>query len=191
MPPKCSRKERSRGFSNRSSVDAVMSGRRCVFLGESKSTLFWLPKVDAIRNHWLRFVYNTTAQPKCSNLCNAFYARQFREPSRVQGWLCTKAISKKKKGKFRLCYDNLALLNQQLYVCFVISSSICYWLFKYGVLCVTRRVCVCEGNRVTSQWRVQPDRNHLNHGLCANIYEHQIYTSLSRDFVPLSGLNRW
>ncbi len=68
-----------------------------MFLGESKSTLFGLPKVDAIRNHWLRFVYNTTAQPICSNLCNAFYGRQFREPSRVQGWLCTKAISKKKK----------------------------------------------------------------------------------------------
>ncbi len=70
-----------------------------------ESTLFGLPKVDAIRNHWLRFVYNTTAQPKCSNLCNAFYGRPFREPSRVQGWLCTKAISNIKK-------DNLALLNQ-------------------------------------------------------------------------------
>ncbi len=95
MPPN-SRKERRRGFSNRSSVDAAMSGRRCVFLYESKSTLFGLQKVDAIRNHWLRFVYYRTAQPKCSNLCNAFYGRQFREPRRVQGWLCTKAISKKK-----------------------------------------------------------------------------------------------
>ncbi len=65
--PKCSQKERRRGFSNR--------------------TLFGLPNVDAIRNHWLRFVYNTTAQPKCSNLCNEFYG---------QGWLCTKAISKKR-----------------------------------------------------------------------------------------------
>ncbi len=51
MPPKCSRKERRRGFSNRSSVNAAMSGRSCVFLGESKSTLFGLPKVDAFRNH--------------------------------------------------------------------------------------------------------------------------------------------
>ncbi len=25
-------------------------------------------------------IYNRTAQPKCSNLCNAFYGRQFREP---------------------------------------------------------------------------------------------------------------
>ncbi len=36
-------------------------------------------------------------------------------------------------------------------VCFVISLSICYWLFKCGVLCVTHcvceRECVCEGNR--------------------------------------------
>ncbi len=97
MQPKCSRKERRRGFSNRSSVDAAVSGRRCVFLCESKSTLFVLLKVDAVRNHWLRSVYNRTAQPKCSNLCNAFYGRPFREPSRVQGWLCTKAISKKKR----------------------------------------------------------------------------------------------
>ncbi len=92
MLPKCSRKERRRGFSNRSSVDAAMSGRRCVFLCESKSTLFGLPKVDAIRNHWLIFVYNRTAQPKCLILCNAFYGRLFCEPRRVQGWLCTKAI---------------------------------------------------------------------------------------------------
>ncbi len=62
MPPKCSRKERRRGFSNRSSVDAAVSGRHCVFLGESKSTLFGLPKVDTIRNHWLRFVHNSTTQ---------------------------------------------------------------------------------------------------------------------------------
>ncbi len=68
-----------------------------VFLCECKSTLFGLPKVDAIRNHWLRFVYNTTAWPKCSYLCNAFYRRQFCEPIRVQGWLCTKAISFKKR----------------------------------------------------------------------------------------------
>ncbi len=32
MLPKCSREERRSGFSNHSSVDAVMSGRSCVFL---------------------------------------------------------------------------------------------------------------------------------------------------------------
>ncbi len=116
MLPKCSRKERRRGFSNRSSVDAAMTGRRCVFLCESKSTLFGLPKEDAIRNNLLIFVYNRTAQPKCSNLCNAFYGQPFCEPRRVQGWLCTKAIKKaiKKMGQLRLCYDNLVLLNQRL-----------------------------------------------------------------------------
>ncbi len=61
-----------------------------MFLGESKSTLFGLPKVDAIKNHWLRFVYNRTAQLKCSNLCNAFYERQFYEPRREQGQLFQK-----------------------------------------------------------------------------------------------------
>ncbi len=40
-----------RGFSNCSSVDAAVSGRRYVFLGESKITLFGLQKVDAFRNH--------------------------------------------------------------------------------------------------------------------------------------------
>ncbi len=175
MPPKCSRKERRRGFSNRSIVDAAMSGRSCVFLGESKSTLFGLLKVDAIRNHWLRFIYNTTAQPKCSNLCNAFYGWLFHEPSRVQGWLCTKAISKKKGSILTLLWQSGA--SESATVCFVISSSICYWLFKCGVLHVTCFVCVCvcvcEGKRVTSQRSVQPVRNRLNRGLCsANTYEH-------------------
>ncbi len=40
-----------RGFSNRSSIDAAMTGGFCVFLGESKTTLFGLPKVDVFRNH--------------------------------------------------------------------------------------------------------------------------------------------
>ncbi len=62
--------------------------------------------------------------------------------------------------------------SESMTVCFVISSSICYWLFKCGVLRVMCRVCVCEGNRVTSQRSVQPVRNHLNRSLCtANIYE--------------------
>ncbi len=43
-----------------------------MFLGESKSTLFGLLKVDAFRNHW------DYLQQKS----NAFYGRQFREPRR-------------------------------------------------------------------------------------------------------------
>ncbi len=54
----------------------------------------------------IKITYNTTARPRCLNVCNAFYGRLFREPRRG---------GKKKK------------------------KSICYWLFKCGVL----RVCVC------------------------------------------------
>ncbi len=40
--------------------------------------------------------------------------------------------------QFRLCYDNMALLNQRLYVCLVISFAQCR---------VTCRVCVCVWER--------------------------------------------
>ncbi len=66
MLPKCSRKERRRGFSNRSSVDAVMSGRRCAFLCESKITLFGFLKVDAIRNHWFTAEQHNTNVRICA-----------------------------------------------------------------------------------------------------------------------------
>ncbi len=154
MPPKCSRKERRRGFSNRNSVDEAMTGRRCVFLFERKSTLFGLPKVDAIRNHWLR-LFTTEQHNQMLEFVHTFYGRQFREPRRVQGWLFTLKMAqmaqrlfkkKKKKGQFRPCYDNLVLLNQRLQVCFVISLSICYWLFQmwsFAQCWVTHCVCVC------------------------------------------------
>ncbi len=66
------------------------------------------------------------------------------------------------------------------------SLSICYWLFKCGVLrvvcvcvcvcvCARARVCVCvrerERETVTSQRSVQRVRNHLNRGLFANTFE--------------------
>ncbi len=63
-------------------------------------------------------------------------------------------------------------------VCFVISLSICYWLFKCGVL---RVVCVYvyayerERERETGSHHrrsVQPVRNRLNRSLFANTYEH-------------------
>ncbi len=78
------------------SVNAVVlmqPGRHCVYLCESKSTWFGLPKVDAIWNHWLIFVYNRTAQPICSNLCNTFNGRQFREPRRLA--VCAQRLFKK------------------------------------------------------------------------------------------------
>ncbi len=61
---------------------------------------------------------------------------------------------KKKKGQIRLCYDNLVLLNQRLYVCFVISLSICFWLFKCGVFHVTCCVCVCVCVRGTGSHHI-------------------------------------
>ncbi len=115
IPPKCACKERRCGFSNHSSVEAVMSGRSCVFLCECKNTLFGLLKVDSIKNHWLRFVYNRTAQAKCSNLCNAFYGWQFVNIGEYKAG-CVQGYLKKKNCQIRLCYDNLALLNQRLYV---------------------------------------------------------------------------
>ncbi len=72
------------------SVTSVMLMQPCqgdavCFCATAKSTLFGPSEsLTPIRNHWLRFVYNSTAQPKCLNLCNAFYGRQFCEPSRVQ-----------------------------------------------------------------------------------------------------------
>ncbi len=72
-------------------------------------------------------------------------------------------------------------------VCFI-SLSICYWLFKCGVLrvvcvCVCSCVCVCvrererESERVIAQRRVCVcsrvwERKTHNRGLFANTYEH-------------------
>ncbi len=89
MPPKCSHKERRRGLSNRSSVDAAMSGRRCVFLGES--TLFGLPKVDAVKNHSLR-LFTTEQHNPDVRIC----ATHFMDDRFVNLWEykagCMKAI---------------------------------------------------------------------------------------------------
>ncbi len=54
-----------------------------------------------------------------------------------------------------------------------VSSNICYWLFKCGVLRVTCRVCVWGTESHPSGVYIQPIRNRLNHGLCtANTYDH-------------------
>ncbi len=45
-------------FSNRSSVEAAMTGRRCMFLGKSKSTLFGLQKVMHLGI--IKITYNRT-----------------------------------------------------------------------------------------------------------------------------------
>ncbi len=85
------------------------------------------------------------------------------EPMRVtlQGWLC------------RYCYDNLALLNQRLEICFF------YW-FKYLLLTVQMRsfaqgsrvtcvcVCVCECQRERERER-EKERVTVQHFVCKHI----------------------
>ncbi len=110
-------KERRRGFSNRSSVDAAMSERSCVFLDERKSTFFGLTTHLGI----IKITYNRTAQPRCYH--NAFYGRPFHEPRR--GGNSDFAMTIWRFSIFSDC---------------VFCLSTCYWLFKCGVL---RIVCVC------------------------------------------------
>ncbi len=122
MLPKCSRKEGRRDFSNRSSVEATMTGRSCVFLGESKSTLFGLPKVDAFRNHWLRLVCNIIAQLKCLNFCNAFYGRPFCEPSFMKQGRRIRGVWYHQYQRLPNCYsNNLDQTIKNMYL-FVISD---------------------------------------------------------------------
>ncbi len=130
--------ERRRGFSNRSTVDAAVSGRRCVFLGESKSTLFGFLKVDAFRNHWLRFVFNSST-PNVRILQRILWTTVLWT-YRVQVWLCTKSIKKRRVNPTLLWQSGAS---ESATVSMFISSSICYWLFKCRVLRVTRRVWVC------------------------------------------------
>ncbi len=95
-----------------------------MFLCESKSTLFGLPNVDAIRNHWLRFVYNRTANPNVRICATHFMDDHFVNLGEYKAGcakMAKKKSQKKKKGQFRLCSENLVLLNQRLQVCFVIS----------------------------------------------------------------------
>ncbi len=122
--PKYSCKERRRDFCNHSSVEAAMSGRCCGFLCES----------------------NRTAQPKCSNLCSTFYGQHFREPSLMRLAVHKgkkKATKKKQKKRVNSDFAMTIWLSESATVSlFFISSSICYWLFKYAVMCVMRCVCV-------------------------------------------------
>ncbi len=125
-----------RDFSNRSSVDEAVSERCCVFLGESKSTLFGLPKVDAVRI--IKITYNRTAT-------------HFMDDSFVNLW---------EEVILTLQWQSGA--SESATVCFVISLSICYWLFKWGVLrvvCVC--VCVCV-RRVCERERERERQGHIS-----------------------------
>ncbi len=72
----------------------------------------------------IKITYNRTAQPRCYH--NAFYGRLFLKHRRE-------------------CNSDFAMTIWPFWIsnwlCFVISLSICYWLFKCGVL---HSVCVCE-----------------------------------------------
>ncbi len=114
------------GFSNRSSVEAAMTGRRCVFLGESKSTSFGLPKVDGI----IKITYNRTEMHLMD---------EFREPRRGNNSDFAMTIWHFWFSDCMFCYQYLKI-------------GICCWLFKCGVLCergghITAQqlscVCVC------------------------------------------------
>ncbi len=70
-----------------------------MFLCKSKSTLFGLLKVDAFRNHRLRLFTTEQHNPNVRICATHLMDDSFVKPSRVQGWLCTKDISKKKRKK--------------------------------------------------------------------------------------------
>ncbi len=76
----------------------------------------------------------------------------------------------KKNGSIPTCYDNLMLLSQRLYVCLVISLSICYWLFKCGVLRIVF-VCVRERGREIGS-------HHSTSAVLTVAYALQIHTSI-------------
>ncbi len=109
----------------------------------------------------IKITYNRTAQPRCYH--NAFYGRPFREPRRGGN------------SDFAM---TIWSASESATVCFVISLSICYWLFKcrvFHVVCVWERArereshitasCVCS-----HVWE-RETRSH-NRGLFANTYEH-------------------
>ncbi len=106
-----------------------MLWRLCLFLCESKSTLFDLPKSEYNKETVVKIYLqhcSRTVQPKCLSVCSSFYRGQFPEPERVQGGSAQRLFVK--NGAIpTLLSDNLVLLNQRLWVCF----SICYWLFKW------------------------------------------------------------
>ncbi len=141
MPPKCSREERRHGFSNRSSVDAAVSGRSCVFLGESKSTLFGLLKVDVFRI--IMITYNRTA----THFMDDCFMNLGEEVILTVLW---------QSGA-----------SESASVSIVISWSICYWLFKCRVL---RVVCVCVRERERETGSHHSGVSCLNRCFCANTH---------------------
>ncbi len=71
--------------------------------------------------------------------------------------------------------------SESVTACFVVSLNICYWLLKCGVL---RVVDVCERERVTSQWSVQPSEIILIMA-CVQTHTSIITVSVTRLCSPL------
>ncbi len=69
-----------------------------MFLCETKSTLFGLPNVDAIRNHWLRFAYNRTANPNVRICATHFTDNHFENLGEYKAG-CAQMLFKKKKKR--------------------------------------------------------------------------------------------
>ncbi len=68
-----------------------------MFLCGSKRTLFGLPKLDVIRNHWLRFVYNRTVQPNVQ-ICATHFMDSFMNLGQYKAGCAQRLF--KKKGQF-------------------------------------------------------------------------------------------
>ncbi len=65
-------------------------------------------------------------------------------------------------------------------VCFVISLSICYWLFKCGVFCI---VCVCVRERERERERVTAQRRLC---VCARVCERGRQGHTTASFITVS-----
>ncbi len=149
---------------------------------------------------------------RCGNIC---VKRGFSNRSCVEAAMSGRSCEQQCILWTTVCFVNLGeeviltLLwqsgaSESATVCFVIGLSICYWLLKCGVF---RVVCVSEREshitatweRVTSQRRVCVRERESHHSVvCARVCERLVCKHirasslwLSRDFVPLSGLNWW
>ncbi len=200
MHPKCSRKERRRGFSNAVVWKQPCQGDAVCFYGKQKHYLTFRKQMHL---GIIKITYNRTA----TDLMDDRFVNLGEEVILTFLW---------QSGA-----------SESATVCSVISLSICYWLLKYGVLRVVC-VCVCVGDKVTQLPLVQTHTfMHLADAFiqsdlqlysgytislvcvpwesnpqpfalltqCSTTEPHRkIQASslcLSRDSVPLSGLNWW
>ncbi len=51
----------------------------------------------------IQITYKTTAQPKCSNLSNAFYGRHIRKPRRLQDYWTPLTVQMRSFASCRVC----------------------------------------------------------------------------------------